>query len=132
MLKELSEAIEDNGFEPKSNAEILTKLYGEASRDKWQQTLFDSYQTLFATAKCSEKERQQHGYATPERCKEIFLKEPGGEIKRLEHHKKARASVESETMKLEVLRQHVPLTPQFDHLHRYEETLERNFDRALN
>ena len=33
-------------------------------------------------------------------------------------------------MKLEVLRQ-VPLTPQFDHLLRYETSLERNFDRTL-
>ena len=53
------------------------------------------------------------------------------EIKRLERYKKARASVESERMKLEALRQHVPLTPQFDHLLRYEASLERNFDRTL-
>jgi len=35
------------------------------------------------------------------------------EIKGLERYKKARASVESERMKLEALRQHVPLTPQW-------------------
>lgn len=132
LLKELSEEIEDNGFDPKSDAEVLSKLYGEASREKWQQTLFDSYQIWLTTAECSEKERQQRGYATPEQCKDIFLKELGGEIKRLEHHKKARASVESEKMKLEVLRQHVPLTPQFDHFLRYEASLERNFDRTLS
>ena len=54
------------------------------------------------------------------------------EIKRLERYKKARASVESERMKLEALQQHVPLTPQFDHLLRYETALERNFDRTLS
>jgi len=54
------------------------------------------------------------------------------EIKRLERYKKARASVESEKIKLEALRQHVPLTPQFDHLLGYEANLERNFDRTLN
>lgn len=35
-------------------------------------------------------------------------------------------------MKLEALRQNVPLAPQFDHLLRYEASLERNFDRTLN
>lgn len=37
----------------------------------------------------------------------------------------------SEKMKLEVLRQYVPLTPQFDHFLRYEASLERSFDRTL-
>jgi flagellar biosynthesis/type III secretory pathway M-ring protein FliF/YscJ len=35
-------------------------------------------------------------------------------------------------MKLEALRQHVPLTSQFDHLLRYETALERNFERTLS
>lgn len=131
LLKELSDAIEDNGFDVESDAETLTKLYGEPSREKWQPTLFDSYQAWLRTAKCSEKERQQHGYATPEDCKKNFLEDLTAEIKRLERHKKAHASMESEKMKLEVLRQHVPLTPQFDHLLRYEASLERNFDRTL-
>lgn len=132
LLKELSEAIEDSGFDPESDAEVLTKLYGDASREQWQRTLFDSYQAWLRTSECSEDERRQHGYAAPEKCIKNFLEEVDGEIKRLERYKKARASVESEKMKLEVLRRHVPLTPQFDHLHRYEATLERNFDRALN
>jgi len=42
-----------------------------------------------------------------------------------------RASAESEKAKLEALRPHVPLTLQFDHLLRYEASLERNFDRTL-
>jgi hypothetical protein len=132
LLKELGDRIEDDGFAPKSDAQILTKLYGEPSQEKWQKTLFDSYRVWSRTAESSEKERQQHGYATPEKCKKTFLEELHGEIKRLEHHKKTRASVESERMKLEALRQHVPLTPQFDHLQRYETTLERNFDRTLS
>ena len=67
----------------------------------------------------------------PDECKKYFLEELAAEIKRLERYKKARASMESEKMKLEALRQHVPLTPQFDHLLRYEASLERNFDRTL-
>ena len=34
-------------------------------------------------------------------------------------------------MKLEALRQHVSLTPHFDHVLRYEANLERSFDRTL-
>ena len=61
---------------------------------------------------------------------DIWLKDIDWE--RLQRYKKTRASMESERMTLEVLRQHVPLTPQFDHLQRYETTLERNFDRTLS
>jgi hypothetical protein len=132
LLKELGDRIEDDGFAPKSDAQILTKLYGEPSQEKWQKTLFDSYRDWSRTAECSEEERQQHAYATPEKCKKSFLEELDGEIKRLERYKKTRASMESERMKLEALRQHVPLTPQFDHLLRYEASLERNFDRTLS
>ena len=83
------------------------------------------------TTACSEEERQQNGYATPEVCKKNFLGELDAEIKQLERYKKARASMESERTKLEALRQRVPLTRQFDHLLRYEASLERGFDRTL-
>jgi hypothetical protein len=39
---------------------------------------------------------------------------------------------EDEMTKLKALRQHVPLTSQFDHLLRYEASLERNLDPALS
>jgi len=132
LLKELREGINKHGFDLKSDSEILKKLYGEPSSEKWQQTLFDSYVTWLGTAQCTDEERQQHGYATPQECQGYFLEEINGELKRLNRYKTARASVESEKMKLEALRRHVPLTPQFDHLHRYEASLERNFDRTLN
>jgi len=132
LLKELSEEMEDDGFDPKSDSQIFAKLYGEPSQEKWQKTLFDSYETWYATAKCSEDERQKHGYATPEQCKKSFLEELDEEIKRLERYKRTRASIEAEKMKLEALRQHVPLTPQFHNLLRYEASLERNFDRTLS
>ena len=132
LLKELGDRIEDDGFAPESDAQTLTKLYGEPSPEKWQKTLFDSYRAWSRTAECSEKERQQHGYATPEKCKENFLEELDGEIKRLERYKKTRASMEAEKTKVEALRQHVPLTPQFHNLLRYEASLERNFDRTLS
>jgi hypothetical protein len=131
LLKELKEVIKERGFDTESDSSILTKLYGVASSEKWQRTLFDSYQTWLATAECSEDERQQHGYATPEECKNNFLEELGEEIKRLERYKKTRAAIESERMKLEALRRSVPDSPQLDRLLRYEASLERAFDRTL-
>jgi hypothetical protein len=131
LLKELRDTIEDDGFDVESASEILTKLYGLFSRDKWKQTLFDSYLVWSSTAHCSEEERQQHGYATPKQCKKIILEEIEGEIKRLERYRSAHASMECEKRKLEVFRQHVPRTSEFDHLLRYEASLERGFDRTL-
>jgi len=132
LLQGLREGIEADGFDPKGDADILTKLYGEPARENWQRTLFCSYRTWSAAAESTEDSRLQRKLPKPEKCKESFLKELDDEVKRLERYKKARASVESERMKLEALRQHVPLTPQFDHLLRYETNLERNFDRTLS
>ena len=106
-------------FAYNSDSQTLTKLYGEHSFEKWRRTLFDSYQTWSLTAKCSEDERQQHGYATADECKKNVLGDFDAEIKRLEQYKKA-------------LRQRVLHTPQFDHLLRYETSLERGFDRTLS
>jgi hypothetical protein len=128
LLKELRDEIGDNGFDYDSDSQSLTKLYGELSSGRWQRTLFDSYQTWSLTAKCSEGERQQHGYATADECKKNVLDEVDAEIKRLEQYKKA----QSERTMLEALRQRVPHTPQFDHLLRYEASLERGFDRTLS
>ena len=54
------------------------------------------------------------------------------EIKRLERYEKERASIESERMKLEVLRQKVPISPRLELLIRYEASLDRSFDRTLS
>jgi hypothetical protein len=132
LLKELHDEIGDNGFDYDSDSQSLTKLYGEVSSERWQRTLFDSYQAWSEIAECSEDERQQHGYATADECKKNVLGDVDAEIKRLEQYKKARASMESERTKLEALRQHFPPTPQFDHLLRYETSLERGFDRTLS
>jgi hypothetical protein len=132
LLQGLREGIEADGFDPKADADILTKLYGEPARENWQRTLFYPYRTWSAASECTEDNRLQRKLPKPEKCKENFLSELDGEIKRLERYKKARASVEFERMQLEALRQQVPLTPQFDHLLRYEASLERNFDRTLS
>jgi hypothetical protein len=132
LLKELREGIEANGFDPKCDADILANLYGQPSGENWPRTLFDSYRNWLAAIGVPEDERLQRGFPKPDECKESFLAELDGEIKRVERYKKTHASIEVERRKLEVLRQHVPLTPQFDHLVRYETSLERNFDRTLS
>jgi len=71
-----------------------------------------------------EDKRAQHEFSRPDECKENFLAELDEEMKRLERYKKAHASVEVEKGKLEALRQQVPLMPQFDHLVRYEASLD--------
>lgn len=131
-LRELGDDIERDGFDPKSDATVLTDLYGEASNENWQPTLFDSYSTWLATAQLPENERKKHGFANPGECREAFIKELDSEVKRLERHKRKRSSMEAEKGRLEPLRQQVPLTPQFHHLIRYEASLERSFDRTLN
>jgi hypothetical protein len=131
LLRELNAGIEEHGFDAESDLTILTKLYVEPTSAESERTLFDSYDSWASQAEVSEEERQEHGCATPEECKKNFLEELADEIERLERYKKERAPMESEKMKLAALRQRVPLTPQFDHLLKYEASLERNFDRTL-
>lgn len=132
LLEELREVIENRGFSPEEDSVILRKLYGKVSSEQWQRTLFHLYFTWLRTAECSEEERQQHGYATPDVCRDSFLEELLKEIKRLERYGKERASIESERMKLEVIRQKVPIGPRLELLIRYEASLDRSFDRTLS
>ena len=55
-----------------------------------------------------------------------------GEIRHLKRYQKSRASIESDRTKLEILRRNVPDPSRLDRLLRYEASLERAFDRALN
>jgi hypothetical protein len=99
---EIQRAIEF--VDPASDSGVLTQLYGEPSDDKWQRTVFDSYLEWLATAQCSEKERQQQGYAAPEECEKRFLSDLAAETKRLQNYRKAFSSVEAERRRLEGLR----------------------------
>jgi hypothetical protein len=80
----------------------------------------------------SEEERQREGYATPEQRQESFLAEVDKEVRRLRTYQRKHASIESERAKLDVLRRAVPEPARLDRLLRYEASLERAFDRALN
>jgi hypothetical protein len=132
LLGELKEGVEENGFDPECDKAILTKLYGDYDEEDWQQTFFNSYLIWFGTALSPEEERQQKGFASPQECKDNFLKELKEEIKRLDRYKKEQTAVFSRKLELETLRQNVPDASQLDRLLRYEASLERGFDRTLS
>jgi len=135
LLEELKESLGE-GFDPEFDKEILTKLYGsyaEWDREKnWQKTLFDSYLLRLSTSPCSEEERKEKGYASPQKCKEDFLEEVNEEIRRLERYRKEHAKIWASRLELESLRRTVPEGPQADRLLRYEAALSREIDRTLN
>jgi hypothetical protein len=131
LLKELRDGTEADGFDEHEDSDILGKVYGDPITEKWQRTLLDSYRTWLWTAQCADAGREE-GHPTPEECEKRFLQELDEEIKRLERYKEARASIESERMKLEALQRRVLLASELDRFLRSEASLERNFDRTLS
>jgi hypothetical protein len=136
LLDELKENLDEQGFVPEFDKTILTKLYGsynEWDEEKnWQKTLFDSYLVWLRTSECSEEERKENGYASPQKCKENFLEEVSEEIKKLERYRKEHARIGVSKLELESLRRSVPEGPDADRLLRYEAALSREIDRTLN
>jgi hypothetical protein len=128
LLRDLKAEIDTDGFETNRDSAILTKLFGNDTDERQRPTLYRRYRSWLSKANCSEEERQKNGSASPEQCKKSFLEEVEEEIRRLERDK----WIESETLRLERLRQYVPDSPQPDRLLRYEASLERNIDRTLS
>lgn len=129
VLEQLKDHIETTGLNSEFDQEAFTELYG--NRARWTRTLSDIYEVWSDTAACSDEERKQNGYASPEQCKSRVLEEVEKEIARLKQYEKGRASIESERLQLESMRRNVPDAPQLDRLLRYETTLGRDFDRTL-
>jgi hypothetical protein len=132
LLVELKESVEKDGFDPEYDKEILKKLYGYHGEDEWQWTLYSSYLLWSDTAVCPKDEREQKGYASPQKCVENFLEDLKEEIKWLGRYKKEQVAILSSKLELESFRRNVPDTPQLDRLLRYEASLERAIDRALS
>jgi len=135
LLEELKEGIDEDGFDFENDKAILTKLYGshdEERDENWKKTLFDSYLAWLGTSLCSDEEREQKGYASPQKCKENFLEEVNEEIKWLEGCRKAHATISAQKLELESLRRSVPEGPQVDRLLRYETAILREIDRTMN
>jgi len=136
LLEDLRENLGEDGFDPQFDQAILTKLYGSYKawdqEKNWQKTLFDSYLFWSRASLCSEEERKENGYASPQRCKENFLDNVNEEIRRLERYRKENAKIWASKLELESLRRTVPEGPQADRLLRYEAALSREIDRTLN
>jgi hypothetical protein len=134
LLEDLKESIAEGGFDPEYDKAILTKLYGgyEEGHESWKKTLFDSYLAWQGTSLCSDEERQQKGYLSPQKCTENFLEEVKEEIQRLERYRKEHATISACKFELESLRRRVPDGSQLDRLLRYEAALSREIERTLN
>jgi hypothetical protein len=131
LLIELWQRIETDGLDEPRDKPDLETIYGDARRLHLRPTFYDWYTRWFLTAKLPESERQKRGYATPEQCKDATLEAITDEITRLKRYQKRNESIESDRMKLEILRKGVPNFQELDHLLRYETSLERAFDRTL-
>jgi hypothetical protein len=133
LLCEFAEEIEARGFSPEGDTFVLTKLYGRYDKDEnWKKTLFYSYRNWHNTSICSEEERKQNGYASPQDCRKYFLEEIKEETESLQRYKKEHASVLAARLRLESLRRSVPEGPQLDRLLRYEAAISRDIERTLN
>ncbi len=132
LLVELRQGIETDGFDPEQDTPILEKICGDRDSTALHETLYDTYLMWLSTRDVPEEEREREGYATPEQCKQNVLHEIDAEIRRLKRYQKARASIEGDRIKLEILRQSIPDFPRSDRLLRYEASLERAFERTLN
>ena len=130
LLLELRRQIKERGLDSSEDTSILNRIYG--SNKHLRETLRESYDMWSETAQASDEERQTHNYATPEQCTRNILSEIQTEICRLRAYQKKSASIESERMKLEILRCNIPEPERLDRLLRYEASLERAFDRTLN
>jgi len=132
LLVEPREGIETDGFNETYDISILEKIYGDYAPGRCAGTLYRDYVIWSRTAAVSEEERQRERHATRDQCKQKMLRDIDGETRRLKHYQKSRASIESDRTKLEILRRNVPDSPGLDRLLRYEASMERAFDRALN
>ncbi len=131
LLAELYEDFEADSF-TETDSEVLKTIYGEADGRRLNENLYDEYLRWFYVAGVSIVERHGRGYSSPEECKQIVLKRIDEEIRRLKRHRKARAAIEADRIKLEALCRSVPEPGVLDRLLRYEAHLERAFDRNLS
>lgn len=131
LLAELRQGIKEDGFNQERDALLLDRIYGSRDERRLREDVYDSYEIWLDTSQASEEECKRKGYATPAECRKNILVKIDEEIRRLNRHQKARATVETARTQLEMLRRNVPEAPALDRLLRYEASLERSFDRTL-
>lgn len=130
LLTELRQNIETDGLDKKHDSGILRRLYGR--QDYLSKAPFGQYLRWQSTSEIPGEERQVGGYATPEECKRNILRYIDAEIGRLKLYQKVHVMIESHKIELERVRFRVPDGPALDRLLRYEASLEKALDRALN
>jgi hypothetical protein len=130
LLLELQNGIKSRGFSETRDCSILAIIYG-GDLDL-HGTFRDFYLSWLNISRVPEEERQCKGYATPEQCKERVSSAIDAEIRGLRNYREGQAIMESERAKLEVLRRKVPVSERLERLLRFEASLERGFERALN
>jgi hypothetical protein len=130
LLLDLEQKLKSRGFNQDNDRVILNTIYGTGAYSS--ASLRNRYFELLITSELPEEERQRRNYMTPERCKDRMLSDIDAEIRRLLDYQKEQTRNESERTKLEIQRRKVPESTKLDRLLRYEASLERAFDRALN
>src|SRR5712691_2325705 len=132
FLGDLHRGIQKFGFRPKQDAILLQAIYGTRDRVRLGLDLYDSYEIWLQIAETSEQERERKEYMSPAECRMIFSEEIDKEVRRIKRDQKARASIETARMQLEIVCRNVPDGPGLDRLLRYEASLERTLDRTLS
>ena len=130
LLNKLREEIESGAFIKERDTTVLEKIYGKSTEGR--KTLHQTYLVWLDTAEKPEENRESGECSSFQQCKDKVLAEIDMEIRRLRDYQQRQASIESERAKLEVIRHGVPELARLDRLLRYEASLERAFDRALN
>ena len=104
LLRTLKKGIEEVGFDLNRDNAILTNLYGSSKCESGRPTILGSYQKWLSEANRTEEERLRNQSASRDGCRENFLVDLDGEIRRLERSQ----SVAEETSRIEQLRLSVP------------------------
>jgi hypothetical protein len=128
LLLELRHQIQAGDLDRDRSVEILAKIYG--SNAYLSDTLFESYRRYCDSV--DEEPPNDESRALAEQRRKYLLSDVSEGIRSLRAYGRERASIESEKLKLEVLRHNVPEPDRLDRLLRYESRIEQSFDRTMN
>jgi hypothetical protein len=128
-LEFLKKSIEEAGLSGPRDYPLLLILYGGGI--PMDGCFFVTYTTYWDTAKCSEDERREHGYISPEECAARTVKAIDAEIRRIAAESRSLDTINAAKAKLNKQALSVPQSPNLERYIRYEASLERAFDRTL-
>ena len=129
------------GLDHETHSILLARVYGARYEGRASNDLLDSYLNCRDAGRASAEERKKRGFSSVEDCLRRFQSELAKEIQRLEGLRKQpvsnqlssdRTDDELRLNEKELRGCTVPDISELDPLLRYEASLERAFDRALN